>query len=285
MFESALDDQIRDAYLARLGLRSEPPSAAALQLLTQRQVERVPYETLWIQAGDAWDIDPHEAARRIALESRGGYCYHLNGAFGLLLAALGYSVRGHVGGVHGPDGPVASEWGNHLVLTVDQLPTDANPGGEWYVDAGLGDALHDPLPLIAGRHEQPPFTLSLETIDEGSWHLTHDPAGGFGGMRWTMRQARLTDFAAQHRWLSTSPESGFVRVPMAERRDATGVEVVRGRLRSRVGEEAFTSGPLTRSDWFEKLTELFGLCFDADAADRLWAAAIESHRQWEAEQD
>ena len=65
--------------------------------------------------------------------------------------------------------------GNHLVLTVDQLPTEANPSGVWYVDTGLGDALHEPLPLAAGRHEQPPFRLTLEQVDDGStWHLSHD---------------------------------------------------------------------------------------------------------------
>lgn len=286
VFESLppLDDEVRDAYLARLGLPPEPPSVAALCRLAQRQVERVPYETLWIQAGEAWDIDPHESARRIALESRGGYCYHLNGALGLLLRSLGYRVHGHVGGVHGPDGPTAGERGNHLVLTVDQLPTEANPGGSWYVDTGLGDALYDPLPLLAGPHEQQPFRLSLEAVDDDTWHLTHDPSGGFTGMTWTSGEAQLVDFEATHRSLSTSPDSGFVQVPMAERRDATGVDVVRGRLWRRIGEGEFTSEPLERSDWFERLDDLFGLRFDADARDRLWATALESHRRWEAEQ-
>ena len=47
-------------------MAAEAPSAAALQLLTRRHVERVPYETLWIHAGETWTIDPHEAAARIA---------------------------------------------------------------------------------------------------------------------------------------------------------------------------------------------------------------------------
>src|SRR3954463_7693768 len=97
--------ELRDAYLDRLGLDAEPPSADALRRLHRRQVERVPYETLWIHAGERWGIDPVEAMTRIALHGRGGYCYHLNGALGLLLRSLGYSVHGHVGGVHGADGP------------------------------------------------------------------------------------------------------------------------------------------------------------------------------------
>ena len=34
-------------------------------------------------------IDPTDALIRIAFQGRGGYCYHLNGAFGSLLRSLG----------------------------------------------------------------------------------------------------------------------------------------------------------------------------------------------------
>lgn len=288
VLEAALTPEVRNAYLARLGVEPEPPSAAALRLLAQRQVERIPYETLWIQGGERWSVDPSEAAARIAIQGRGGYCYHLNGALGLLLRSLGYAVGGHVGGVHGPDGPSGSERGNHLVLTVSGLPEEGNPGGVWYVDAGLGDALHEPVPLIAGSFEQPPFRMSLESTGDGAWHLTHDPSGGFGGMHWTTDAAELGDFRAQHRRLSTAPDSGFVKVAMAERRDAGGVDVVRGLVRSRIGAGAFTAEPVTnRSEWFGVLADLFDVRFDASApgtCDRLWATVLDGHRRWEAEQ-
>jgi N-hydroxyarylamine O-acetyltransferase len=291
VFESSArwDPGVREAYLARLGVEAEPPSVAGLRLLTQRHVERVPYETLWIHAGEAWTIDPNESATRIALHGRGGYCYHMNGALGVLLSSLGYAVHGHIGGVHGPEGPNAAAMGNHLVLTVDQLPTDANPSGVWYVDTGLGDALHDPLPLAAGMYDQPPFRLSLEQADGGStWHLTHDPGGGFAGMTWTSGHARVADFEAKHRWLSTSPDSGFVQVAMAERRDATGVDVIRGLILSRIGDRAHTAGPVTgRAEWFELLADLFDLRFHTstpEARDRLWASVLTAHRRWQATQ-
>lgn len=287
MFASTarLDPAVREAYLARLGVEAAPPSVAGLRLLTQRQVERVPYETLWIHAGEGWNIDPYEAATRIALHSRGGYCYHMNGAFGLLLSSLGYSVHGHVGGVHGPEGPNPAAMGNHLVLTVDELPTEDNPTGVWYVDTGLGDALHDPLPLAAGRHDQPPFQLTLEQVGDGStWHLTHDPGGGFKGMTWTSGPARMADFETQHRWLSTSPDSGFVQVAMAERRDATGVDVIRGLILSRVGDRAHSAEPVTRrAEWFDLLADLFDLRFHTsppETLDRLWDSVLSAHRRW-----
>jgi hypothetical protein len=60
-------------------------------------------------------------------------------------------------------------------------------------------------------------------------------------MTWTLAHARWADFEAKHHWLSTSPESGFVQVAMAERRDATGVDVIRGLVLSRIGDSPRTA--------------------------------------------
>jgi N-hydroxyarylamine O-acetyltransferase len=288
MFASlpALDDAVRAAYLARLGVEAGPPSIESMYTLVRRHAERVPYETMWIHSGELWGIDPDESARRIALEGRGGYCYHLNGALGLLLHSLGYEVHGHIGGVHTSAGPDPNAVGNHLVLTVTALPTASNPSGAWYVDTGLGDALHEPLPLAPGTYVQGPFRMGLERVGGIGWHLTHDPAGGFSGMSWTNAPARKADFEEKHAWLSTSPESGFVQVAMAERRDATGVDVIRGLVLARIGTNAFTAEPLTsEQEWFDLLASVFGLHFDASppgTRDKLWDTVIAAHRQWEA---
>jgi arylamine N-acetyltransferase len=284
-----LDPALQAAYLERLGLEAEPPSVAALQRLHRRQVERVPYETLWIHAGEAWGIEPADSVARIALEGRGGYCFHLNGAFSELLRSLGYVVARHVGGVHGPDGPDPEMLTNHLVLTVSGLPADENPSGTWYVDAGLGDALHEAVPLAAAELHQGPYHLRLEETQDGvgDWHLTHDPAGSFVGMSWRSAEATMAEFAPRHEWLSTSPESGFVRLVTVQRRDATGVDILRGLMLTRVGEgEPHSSAPLTeRGDWFGVLADVFGITFSStapEALDRLWERSLATHRAWEA---
>ena len=282
--EGSIDERLQVAYLSRLGLEAEPPSVDALQRLHRRHVERIPYETLWIHGGESWGIEPVESVQRIALGGRGGYCYHLNGALAELLCSLGYDVHRHVGGVHGPTGPDEQSVANHLVLTVHGLPTQANPEGVWYVDAGLGDALHEALPLAAGEYRQDPFVLSLGE-QEGGWHLRHDPRGGFVGMGWNLNEAGWTDFTTKHHWLSTSSESGFVQVAMAERRDADGVDVVRGLVLSRLGSNAHTDEPITRRDrWFDVLHDLFGLRFETtptDVLDELWRRTLHNHRAWE----
>jgi len=225
VWERPLDAEVRAAYLERLGLDAEPPSADAVRRLMQRHVERVPYETMWIKAGERWGIDPADSARRVAIDRRGGYCYHLNGALGALLRSLGYTVTGHVGGVHGAGGPAFEEIGNHLVLTLSGLPSGDNPSGIWYVDAGLGDALHEPLPLAAGEYEQQPFRISLEEVDRG-WHLTHDPAGGFTGMTWTTGSGTVADNPNRYRPHHPNPGRDLVQTRQTVSRNSRAVSRV-----------------------------------------------------------
>lgn len=281
-----MDGELRAAYLARLGIDAEPPSIDGLQRLHRAQVERVPYETMWIHAGEAWDIDPERAVQRIAFEGRGGYCFHLNGAFGALLESLGYAVERHAGGVYGPDGSSEPVLATHLVLTVRGLPTDDHPDGTWYVDVGLGDALHEALPRRAGTYEQGPFRLVIDATPcgVGDWHLAHDPLGGFDGMAWRSEATTMGTFEERHGWLSTSPDSGFVRVVTAKRRDAAGADVLRGLVLSRVQDGTRTGADLTeRADWFGALADVFGLRFEhtaPDALDALWERTLANHLTW-----
>ena len=176
---------------------------------------------------------------------------------------------------------------NHLVLTVHDLPTDGNPGGIWYVNAGLGDALYEPIPLIAGRYRQGPFELGIERTPGGvgDWHLTHDPKGGFAGMSWRSEPAAVDSFSERHGWLSTSPESGFVRVPTVQRRDATGADILRGLVLRRVGERPSETTIESRGRLFEVLEDAFGLRISADAAparSKLWERVSAAHATWEA---
>ena len=278
---------MRDAYLARLGLDPEPPSVPALFAVHRAHVERVTYETLWIHVGERWSVDLDESVTRVATRRRGGYCFHLNGALSQLLGALGYKVVRHVGGVHGPDGPSEDAMSNHLVLTVHDLPTDANPDGVWYVDAGLGDALYEPLPLLAGAYQQGPFRLVLERVEDGlgDWHLVHDPTGGFVGMSWSSAPAGMNAFAARHEFLSTSPESGFVMSLVAPRRDATGADCLRGLSLERLGAGASERTLTSHAELTDVLSDLFGLDVGqivAGARDAMWAKVHRAHEAWEA---
>lgn len=274
-----------DAYLRRLRLAPEPPSAEALGRLHRAQVEHVPYETIWIHLGERWGIDPIDSFRRVAHDRRGGYCYHLNGAFFELLGALGYRVSRHIGGVHGPEGPTSDSLTNHLVLVVEGLPTDANPEGNWYVDAGLGDALYEPLPLVASSYQQSPMRFELTETNDGvgDWHLAHDPIGSFAGMSFRLGAVSIDVFRKRHAYLSRSPESGFVKVLTAQRRHATGVDLLRGLVLTRLDGASRVELVLDQpGDWLEVITDLFGMRLDAEpsALAALWAKVSAAHDAW-----
>nr|WP_062335538.1 arylamine N-acetyltransferase [Herbidospora sakaeratensis] len=270
-----------DGYLRRLRLPSAKPSADGLFALQRAHVERVPYETLPIWLGRSTSVNPAESAERI-VSGRGGYCFHLNGALSELLSALGYAVTRHFGGVQGSATDPAGARGNHLVLTVGGLPTEENPSGEWLVDAGLGDAIHSPLPLIEGVYEQGPFTYRLRPseAEPGGWRLDHDPRGSFVGMDFRKVPTEMTAFESEHVRLSTSPESGFVRVLAIQRRDATGVDSLRGLVLTRVGDDS-TSTTLDREgDYFAALGDVFGLHLTSEERTILWPQLQESHGKW-----
>ncbi len=279
------------AYLRRLGIAEPgPPSAAGLRALHAAHVERIAYEALDIQLGRLTSIRPADAAARITRDGRGGYCYHLNGAFWLLLRALGYDAVRHRAAVQSrsADASPGISWANHLALTVHGLPGDGCPEGDWLVDAGLGDAMHEPLPLRAGEYAQGPMRLRLSRsqVAPGGWRLDHDPLGTFKGMDFEPAPARTGAFLERHRHLSTSPDSGFVRTCAVLRRDAAGVDALTGCVLRRIGGRAERSTTLeTKGEWYAALADVFGLVpADLDAADRdrLWARVRAAHEAWAA---
>lgn len=269
-------------YLRRLAVADGPPSVEQLFAIHRAHVERVPYETTWIHLGETWTVDPGAAVGRILHHRRGGYCFHLNGALGAVLRAHGYDVSVHAARMHNaPDQP-ARAVGDHAALLVRGLPTGANPTGRWYVDAGLGDGPYEPLPLVTGSYTQPPFTFELAADEDGAWHLRHDPRGSFLGTSVGAAPVPdLTLFAERHAHLSTSPESGFVRSVTAQRRDATGVDILRALTLTRMGVDGGTQRVVDdRGEWFGVLADVYGLHLaDASPAsrDRLWAHANAAH--------
>jgi arylamine N-acetyltransferase len=269
------------AFLERLGVEEAGDrSVSALHRLHRAFVERVPYEAIEIQLERPTTVDQLEAVDRIVRRRRGGYCFHLNGAFAVLLEALGYAVTLHRAGVQG-EGQGAGIHRNHLALTVNGL--EDTPGVVWLVDVGLGDALHEPLPLREGTYPQGPFSYGLRRshVAPGGWRLDHDPRGSFIGMDFDPAPATMSDFLDKHQHLSTSPESAFVRVCTVQRRDATGVDILRALTLSRLG-----AGPDARTvlnspgRWYEALADVFGLTLDdvpPNDRARLWRKAVAQH--------
>ncbi|MFE3767459.1 arylamine N-acetyltransferase [Streptomyces sp. NPDC059104] len=271
-----------DGYLRRLGVIDPgAPSIEGLFALQRAHLERVSYDNVEIQLGRPPGMDPEGAARRVA-DGLGGYCYHLNGAFALLLETLGYDVTRHSGGVYG-DAASREVNGEHLALTVRV------DGEAYWVDVGLGDGPYEPLPLREGTYEQGGFRYAMRPLEpmEGEgpgWSLLspdmHMPRMNFRGA-----PAATADFRAKHTWLSTSEDSPFVRTLALFRRDARGVDVLRGRVLRRIDAAEVTSERElgTAEEFHEVLSTVFRRPGDdLSPADRaaLWERVDRAHTGW-----
>jgi N-hydroxyarylamine O-acetyltransferase len=278
-----------DRYLSRLGLDRPglgPPSADGLAALQGAHLRRVPYENLDIQLGRPTTINPYDSAARV-VAGRGGYCFHLNGAFALLLSALGYAVRWHVAGIQGTrSAALTRATGDHLGLTVHGLPARGNPDGMWLVDVGLGDGPSAPLPLRAGEFSDGPYRYRLapSTVEYLGWRFDHDPAGTFAAMELRADVAGQSQFQQMHEHLSSAPESPFVRTLTVARRDATGTDLMRGRVLLRLpsgGQRELTSP----ADWYAALADVFGVTLPdlgGYERDQLWRRVCAAHEAWQA---
>ena len=261
-------------YLSRLGFAAEPgPTVAGLAELQRRHLDAVPYENLAIMLGRPDSTDPRRTLERIAAGGNAGYCFHHNGAFEIVLRALGFAVERRSGQVRGRPTPRL----NHLVLlvTID--------GRRWWPDLGLGDALRDPVEVVAGEIRQGPFRYEITDVGEERWTFLHDPAAGsFAAL--DVRPSRPADaeVAAAHRELSTPPDGRFTRVLVASRRDDTGADVLRGIRYQRTGDGAFTRDLESYDDWRAALESL-GVSLAGVTGDELrslHARMLAAHEEW-----
>lgn len=276
-------DAALGAYLRRLGFASAPPpSLETLVALHRAHLATIPYENLGIMLGRPPSTDVADTVDRIAATGRAGYCFHQNGAFEALLTALGFQVSRRHGHVWTDE---AHRWEtslNHLVLVVEGLPTTANPDGRWWVDVGLGDGFVDPLPLVAGRHDQDGFVFGLDDVSPTRWSFRHDPLGSFSGAEVSDRPIEV---AAAHELLSTGPDSHFTRFLIVQRQDVHGTHTMRGCVLSlvRPGSSQVVAELTSYDAWRAALADPLRLPLDdvdpAELAD-LFQRSLAAHRAW-----
>lgn len=279
-----VDESLRAAYLRRLGFATPPPATVeTLFALHRAQLERIAYESVWVWLGERRTIKPLDSVRYL-VSGRGGYCYHHNGALATLLTWLGFTVHWHVGGVQGSGEPNPNVDGDHLALTVTDLPSEANPEGVWFIDAGLGVGPHEPLPLRVGTYTQGPHTYRLRPSDLNptGWRWDGDPNLAIQGMDFLPGETTPKDLRAQHENLQTSPDSTFVKFLIVLRRDATGVDFLNGRVLKHLGHNETKNELDTPADWYACLADVFNLPLsdvDEEAKTALWKKVTIAHEQ------
>lgn len=278
------------SYLKRLGLSDiEKPSLPYLIRLHRAHVERLSWQSVDIFAGRPTSIDPRQSLELI-LNGRSGYCFHLNGAFSLLLRTLGYDVSWHKAGVQ-PMGEAPRVNGFHLALTVT-VPDEQASETRWIIDAGLGDMPYEPLPLIHDTYQQGPYTYKVlqSEVAAGGWRLEHDPNATFLGVDVAPEViSDISAFVPQHQHYSTSPDSPWVNTFLLRHRHAGGSNELRGCVWAKRDEHGIIKTELqTQSEWLDVLGDVFYeklVAYDQTARDSLWQKNVKLHEEWKRQRE
>lgn len=290
------DDTRLMAYLDRLGLASRPPaSLVGVREVHRVHVARIPYDNLSIMLGRPDSVAPAESVGRVVSGARLGYCFHQNGAFEWLLTELGFSVSRRHGHVWSrPEDELGTSL-NHLVLVVSGLPADGNPGGHWWVDAGLGEGFAEPLPLVRGDHVVEGWSYGIgagygaqaagRPTGPAAWTYRHLPGGVLRGIVVTSRDHSAEAIADSHRTLSAGEGAPFRRVLAVQRIDGPAQRTVRGLVHQVLTPDGRVQRDLTSYDqWRAALVDDLLLPVDDVTHDEwrdLWDRTLTSHRAWD----
>ncbi len=260
-------------YLERIE-HSDPvrPTLECFRSVHRHHVQSIPYEDLDVQLGRPLDLDPERIRRKLIVDRRGGWCYEMNGLLGWALAEIGFDVTRMTGGVmrseRGDDA-----YGNHLVLRVDL------DGESWIADAGLGDALFEPIPLREGEHIQNGRTYKLSQLDADTWRFENHEGRQPPTMDFINAPADESLFEQTSSELQTAQDSIFVQNLMCFRcRPDGGVDMLLGRVHA-----DFTSGPPRKRllkdavEFRQVLEQVFGL--QEPEMSGLWDKVVARHEQ------
>jgi N-hydroxyarylamine O-acetyltransferase len=217
-----MDHETVVAYLDRVGVTVPGAcDAASLRTLHRAHQLSVPFENLSIHLAEPISLDEGDLIGKIVYRRRGGFCYELNGAFALLLEALGAQVSQVAARVYGKAG--LGPPFDHLALIVRL----ADGSGPWLADVGFGN--HGDYPLLLDSRED-------QDDPGGRFRLADAPVGDIdvlkdGTLQYRIetRERVLADYVATCWWQQTSPLSHFTRSTICSRRTAEGRVSISGR--------------------------------------------------------
>jgi N-hydroxyarylamine O-acetyltransferase len=213
-----------DAYLDRIGFQaSSALTAAVLESLHLAHATHIPFENLDILLGRPIRLDLESLQDKLVRQRRGGYCFEQNQLFALAAEAMGFRVTRLAARVRFGSMRIAPR--THMVLSIEA------DGRAWLADVGFGgDGLLLPMPLAEGAvRNQFHWTYRLAK-DSGQWVLQMQmPDGWVDLFVFTLEPQLLVDYEVANYYVSTHPESIFVRTPTVQHSTREARYIIRGR--------------------------------------------------------
>lgn len=199
-----------DAYLERIGFDGPVEvDLVTLAALQRAHLSTVPFENLHVYHRLGVRTDTDWSVAKVVEQRRGGWCFELNGAFGLLLETLGFPVL-RLGAAVLLDGPTTA---------IDHLALEVQLDEPWLVDVGFGESFVAPLALNR-RGPQTDRAGTFEFIDSAQGlTLTRHDADGVPAPQYRFRRVHheLAGFDGASEHLQTAEDLHWRNKPFATR--------------------------------------------------------------------
>ncbi len=243
-----------DRYFARIGYQGK--AAATVDTLTnlmRHQLFSVPFENLDVQAGKIVSLVPEDIANKILSQSRGGYCYEVNGLFAMALESLGIPYRFIAAR---PMFYPVKRPKTHMAIVAEV------EGKQWLCDLGFGSyGLRAPLALdrldtsVQQDHDQFMLTRAgdefvLKAFVDDAW------ANQYG---FNLSPQEFIDFMPANYLNSTHPDAIFVQKLLLVKHHADGRDILLGNRLKRVHCGRVEVQELSDDDVADVMRERFGL--------------------------
>lgn len=249
----------RNAYLQRINYAGETtPTLDTLKALHHAQLYTIPFENFDIQLGRGIDLSSEAVFEKLVHQSRGGYCYELNGLFLMALKDFCFDARPLLGRVHITGTPTGRGHQIELITIEDR---------QWIADVGFGaDTPRAPIPLELDRPttldgqmirlvKDERFGIMVQTVKEGQWVNLYSFDLGY---------VCPADIDYGNHFNATHPGSLFVfaRVAMLPVKNGA-ITLFDNTLKKRVGEKEIVQELAEGQAYLDALKTHFGIDLDA----------------------
>jgi N-hydroxyarylamine O-acetyltransferase len=240
-----------DRYLARIQAEKKEPGLEALAQLQKRHMQSIPFENLDVIRKVPIRLDTEQFYKKVVENSRGGFCYELNGLFQNLLAELGYRTSLISCTVKTPGGWARENSHAAILVYLDQ---------PYLTDVGFGDSARQPIPLDGSEKEDAGGKYKVRDLGDGCYDLMHYASGEWQiKYRFTDKKRNLDFFQDSCGFNQTSAESPFTKD------DIITIATVNGRItlsghtlvKTENGEKSKTD--LDKTSKLVALKEFFGI--------------------------
>lgn len=186
------------------------PDLETVTRLMSQQLLHIPFENIDVLNGLDISLQPENLVNKLIHQSRGGYCFELNGLFAMVLDELGVSyrmlaARPLVGGDNRPK--------THMALAIEL------DNRLWLCDLGYGRyGIRQPVDLeqLNIKIQQQDDFYRLSCNSEGIYLLEAEVDGEWlAQIEFDLAPQRWIDFAPANHYTSTHPDSIFVNQVLA----------------------------------------------------------------------